>query len=99
MHDRVYVQTYPMKADVAGFVSKVCDESDGEYFVIMINSLLSKDKQQMVLNHEIEHIYYGDYDSILTADRLEFNALIRQTPIVDTSYISFINDQFFEDYA
>lgn len=99
MHDRVYVQSYPMKMDIAAFISKVFDDSEGEYYVIMINSLLPEDKQKAALAHEIEHIYYGDYESELTADRLEFNALIRETKDLDTSYISFINDPFFEEYA
>lgn len=99
MHDRIYVQSYPMKMEIAGFISKVFDESDGEYYVVMINSLLSKEKQQIVLEHEIEHIYFGDYESSLSADRLEFNALIRETKDIDFSYVSFINDPFFEDYA
>ena len=98
-HERVYVQQLPLPISIAAMVTKVFDESTGEYYVISVNDKFCKEKQQRVLCHEMEHIYYGDYESMLTADQLEFISLLREDVQEDfEDYVEIINDPFIGDF-
>lgn len=93
--DRVYLQDLSLPSSIAAMITKMFDDSEGQYYVVSLNSLLSDEKKQIVLNHELEHLYFGDYDSLLTADQLEFISLIRKAEDVDfDEYVEFINDPF-----
>ena len=95
VHDRVYLQEYTLPSSIAAMITKMFDDSEGQYYVITINSLLPDAKRKAVLDHELEHLYFGDYDSELTADQLEFISLIRETADIDfDEYVEFINDPF-----
>lgn len=95
VHERVYVQELSLPITIAAMITKVFDDSQGEYYVISINDKFSKEKQQSVLCHEMEHIYYGDYDSLLTADQLEFISLLREDVQENfEAYVEIMNDPF-----
>lgn len=95
VHDRVYIQELSLPVSIAAMITKVFDDSQGEYYTISINDKFSKEKQQSVLCHELEHIYYGDYESLLTADQLEFISLLREDVQENyEAYVEIINDPF-----
>lgn len=95
VHDRVFVQELPLPISIAAMVTKVFDQSEGQYYVVSVNNKFDNEKKQSVLCHEMEHIYYGDYESELTADQLEFISLLREDVQEDyEAYVEIINDPF-----
>lgn len=94
-HDRVYLQELSLPVSIAAMITKMFDDSEGQYYVVSVNSSLTEDKKHLVINHELEHLYFGDYESMMTADQLEFVSLIRETADMDfDEYVEFINDPF-----
>ena len=103
-HPPVYIQKLPLPYSIAAFITRITDDSAGEYYTISINESLSLERQKHVLNHEIFHINNGDFESMLTADQLEFQSLIRETADVDSlpdchNYVTFLNDPFRDEVA
>lgn len=48
------------------------DQSDGQiYYTILLNSKFSKEQLENTFKHEMDHILNGDFDSMVSADRIE----------------------------
>lgn len=103
IHPPVYIQRMTLPAKFKAMITKVFDDSAGEYFVIMISDRLSNEEAKQAYQHELYHIYNGDFDSELTADRLEFQTLIRteadSLPAETNDYCTLLNDPFREEVA
>ena len=69
---RIFVKTYELPGDVKGFV---VEWPDGDA-TIVINSLLSKEEQKKVLEHELKHLKNYDFEKV-NADLIEMEQLER----------------------
>lgn len=103
IHPPVYLQTLPLPVSIRAMITRICDESAGEYFVISLSERLSPEEAKQAFNHEVYHIINGDFETMLTADRLEFQTLIRNEadmlPQDTRSYVTLINDPFRDEVA
>lgn len=68
--DNVYTRLYQMPSTIYAYT--VCNP-DGSYTII-INSILSSERQLLAYAHELEHIKNGDYERKCSADFIEIQA-------------------------
>lgn len=55
---------------IRGVTYRKCVDGEDMFFVL-INSRLSADMQKEAYLHEVEHIKQGDFDRMLSADKIE----------------------------
>ncbi len=63
---RILYQDLPYK--IKGYVAYKPDE---DFYTIILNSRMSYQQNIKTLIHELEHIYYDDFNSLLTATQIE----------------------------
>lgn len=102
-HPFVRLQTLPLPASIRAMITKRFDDSMGEYYIVALSEHLSPEEAKQAFNHEVFHIINGDFESQLTADRLEFQTLIRNDadalPGDTRSYVTLLNDPFRDEVA
>lgn len=69
---------YTMPTTIRSFVVANPDSS----FTIVLNSNLSRERNLISYQHELEHILNGDYDKQCDVDIIELNAHINRRDVV-----------------
>ena len=66
---KIFILDLPHR--IHGITYRQCIDGEDMYF-ILINARLSAEMQVQALDHEMEHINSRDFDSIYTADDIEY---------------------------
>lgn len=65
----IFVREISMPITIKGFVVRCYEDLD--YFTIVVNSSLSEECKNEVIEHEMDHINRGDFSSCIPAGILE----------------------------